>query len=267
MSATAAAERFGVDAFLGGRVEAVQPLAGHHRSGLDAVLLAAAIGDDAAGRAVDLGAGAGVSGLCLAARAARVGVVLAEREAELVDCARAALRRPANVAFSARVEAIEADIASESGRRAAGLAAASFDIALMNPPFHDAGSVRVSPDGSRARAHVLGEEGLDAWFRAAAALLKPGGTLAAILPAARLADLLGAMEGRFGATAVLPVHPRAGEAAIRVVARGVKGSRAPLRLMPPLVLHGEAGGAYLPGPAAILRDGAALCEVHPWLPQ
>ena len=34
-----------VDAFLGGRVEAVQPRAGHHRSGLDAVLLAAAFAD------------------------------------------------------------------------------------------------------------------------------------------------------------------------------------------------------------------------------
>ncbi len=32
------------DAFLGGAVEAVQPTLGHHRSGLEAVLLAAAVG-------------------------------------------------------------------------------------------------------------------------------------------------------------------------------------------------------------------------------
>ena len=38
-----------------------------------------------------------------------------------------------------------------------------------------------------------------------------------------------------------PVYPRAGEDAIRVLVTGVKGSRAPARLQPGLVLH-EADG-------------------------
>ncbi len=80
-----------VDAFLGGRVEAVQPAAGHHRSGLEAVLLAAAISPDAAGRLIDLGAGAGVAGLCAAVRAPGVSVTLVEREADLLAAASAAL--------------------------------------------------------------------------------------------------------------------------------------------------------------------------------
>ena len=42
-----------------------------------------------------------------------------------------------------------------------------------------------------------------------------------------------------------------------------KRSRGPFRLLPGLVLHGEAGSAFLPGPAAILRDGASLGDVHP----
>jgi tRNA1(Val) A37 N6-methylase TrmN6 len=254
-----------VDAFLGGRVEAVQPARGHHRSGLDAVILAAALGQGARGRVVDLGAGAGVAGFSLAARAPGVSVVLVEREAELVACARQALERPTNAAFAARVEPVQGDILTGATRKAAGLLPAQFDHALMNPPFHDPGRVRVSPDDLRARAHVLEESGLDAWFRAAAALVRPRGTLAAILPADRLPDVLMACDGRFGGLAVLPLHPRGDEPAVRVLVRGVKGSRAPIRLLPGLVLHGETGSVFRPGPAAILRDGASLADIHsPW---
>lgn len=252
-----------VDAFLGGRVEAVQPARGHHRSGLDAVILAAALGPTARGLVADLGSGAGVAGLSLAARAPGVSVVLVEREHALVDCATEALARPGNAAFAGRVEVASVDLLTDAARKAAGLAPASFDHALMNPPFHDRGRVRASPDGLRARAHVLEAGGLDAWFRAASALVRPRGTLAAILPADRLPDVLSACDGRFGGLAVLPLHPRAGDPAVRVLVRGVKGSRGPFRLLPGLVLHGEAGSAFLPGPAAILRDGASLGDVHP----
>lgn len=252
-----------VDAFLGGRVEAIQPARGHHRSGLDAVILAAALGHGAQGRVVDLGAGAGVAGLSLAARAAGVAVVLVEREGELVACTREALGRAANAAFAGRVEALRGDLLTDATRKAAGLAPASFDHALMNPPFHDRDRVRASPDDLRARAHVLEAGGLDTWFRAAAALVRPRGTLAAILPADRLPDVLRACEGRFGGLAVLPLHPRADEPAVRVLVRGVKGSRGPFRLLPGLVLHGESGSAFRPGPAAILRDGASIADIHP----
>lgn len=257
-------DAFSVDAFLGGRVEAVQPRAGHHRSGLDAVLIAAAFADGARGRAVDLGAGAGVAGFCLAARAPAVDVVLAEREADLVDAARRALERPANAPFRGRAHPVAADILTAAGRQQAGLSPASFDIALMNPPFYEAAAVRSSPRGRRAAAHVLAEGGLDGWFRAAAALIAPSGILAAILPAARLGDLIEALDGRFGAVHLLPVHPRADAPALRVVVRATKGSRAPLAIQPGLVLH-EAGGNGFSAPLrAILRDGAALCDVHPW---
>ncbi|BCP52626.1 methyltransferase [Kaistia sp. 32K] len=252
-----------VDAFLGGRVEAVQPARGHHRSGLDAVILAAALGAGVQGRVVDLGAGAGVAGLSLAARAEGARVVLVEREEELAACARTALGLPANAGFAGRVDIVVADLLAGETRKAAGLLPESFDHALMNPPFHDQDRVRSSPDDFRARAHVLGAGGLDAWFRAAAALVRPQGTLAAILPADRLPAILSACEGRFGALAVLPVHPRANEPATRVLVRGIKGNRAGIRLMPGLPLHGSAGSAFLPGLAAILRDGASLSDIHP----
>lgn len=252
-----------VDAFLGGRLEAIQPARGHHRSGLDAVILAAALGAGVRGRVVDLGAGAGVAGLALAARAPAARIVLVEREADLVACARQALALPANAGFADRVDIVATDLLAGAARKAAGLLPESFDHALMNPPFHDRTRVRSSPDDFRARAHVLGDGGLDEWFRAAAALVRPQGTLAAILPADRLPAILSACDGRFGALAILPLHPRRDEPATRVLVRGVKASRGPMRLLPGLVLHGAEGSAFQPGLVAILRDGAGLAEIHP----
>ncbi len=228
-----------VDAFIGGRVEAVQPTRGHHRSGLEAVLLGAALMPDFAGTIVDLGAGAGVAGMVAAARLAAARVVLAERDADAVACARAALQRAANHAFAARVSIVTADIeAAEGARAAAGLARDMADAVITNPPFHVPATTTAPPGRARAAAHVLGKGGLDLWFRAAASILKPGGLLVVIFRADGIAALLAALGSRFGAVDILPVQPRAAEPAHRILVGAVKGSRAASRLLPPLVLHG-----------------------------
>jgi tRNA1(Val) A37 N6-methylase TrmN6 len=258
-----------VDAFVGGRVEAVQPARGHHRSGLEAVLLGAALEADFAGTIVDLGAGAGVAGMIAAARCAAARVVLADRDAEAVACARMALERPANRAFASRVSVVVADVeAAEAAREAAGLARAMADAVVTNPPFHVPATTTAPPGQARAAAHVLGEGGLDLWFRAAASVLKPGGRLVVVFRADGIAQLLAALGPRFGAIDILPVLPRAGEPAHRILVRALKGSRAATRLLPQLVLHGATGGTYLSAVDGILRDGAGLAEAHPvWAPR
>jgi tRNA1(Val) A37 N6-methylase TrmN6 len=253
-----------VDAFIGGRVEAVQPARGHHRSGLEAVLLGAALEADFSGTIVDLGAGAGVAGMVAAARCAATRVVLADRDAEAVACARAALARPANQAFASRVSIVVADIeAAEAAREAAGLGRDMADAVITNPPFHLPATTTAPPGKARAAAHVLSEGGLDLWFRAAASVLKPGGQFVVIFRADGIAALLAALGPRFGALGILPVQPRAGEPAHRILLRAVKGSRAATRLLPPLVLHGATGGTYLSAVDGILRAGAGLAEAHP----
>jgi tRNA1(Val) A37 N6-methylase TrmN6 len=57
---------------------------------------------------------------------------------------------------------------------------------------------------------------------------------------------------------VLPIHPRAGEPAHRIIVRGVKGSRAPLRILPGLMLHEGAG--FTPLVEALHRGEAVLGE-------
>lgn len=251
-----------VDAFLGGRIEAVQPAEGHHRSGLEAVLLAAALATDAAGRVLDLGAGAGVAGLCAAARAPGVSVTLVEREAELLAAAAAARGRPANRAVADRIALARLDIATdgEAARSAAGVVREGAAIVLTNPPFRPEGAVRVSPRPARAAAHVAAG-GLDPWFRFAAWALAPGGSLVAILPAASLYEALDGLSGRFGAIAALPVHPRRDEPALRILLAARKGSRAPLVLLPGFVLHEGAG--FAPAAEAVFRGEAGLADVHP----
>ncbi len=67
-----------------------------------------------------------------------------------------------------------------------------------------------------------------------------------------LAAILAAAENRLGALALLPVHPRAGAPAHRLLVSGVKGSKAPLRIAPALVLH-EADGRLTAEADAIHR--------------
>ncbi len=249
------------DAFLGGRLMAVQPLSGHHRAGLDAVFLAAAVDPSFAGSLVDLGAGTGVAGMAVAARCGEARVTLAERDVAASECAWAALALPANRMFAGRVSLVAVDALDPAAREKAGLDPASADAVIMNPPFHEAAAGTAPPARSKAAAYVL-EAGLEPWFRAAASLLKPRGSLAVVFRADRLDALLAACGRRFGGVAILPIAPRAGMPATRVVLCVRKGSRAPLRLLPPLVLHADADNTFLAAAQAVLRDGAALSSVH-----
>jgi tRNA1(Val) A37 N6-methylase TrmN6 len=250
-----------VDLLLGGRFAVVQPARGHHRAGLDALLLAAALPEGAAGRLADLGAGVGTAGFAAAARHADLDVTLVEREPLLAALARAALALPENAGFGARVAVVEADVtAGGRARLAAGLAPASFDHVLMNPPFFSPREMRASPAAGRAGAHMLPDGGLDAWIRTAAALARPHGRLALVFKGDGLADILAALKGRFGAALVHPVCPRAGEPATRLVVTAEKGRRTPPRVMPGLVLHPPGSSRYLPAAEAILNGERGLSE-------
>ena len=236
-----------------GRLRLFQPLRGH-RVGTDAVLLAAAV-DAPSGMIVDVGAGCGAVGLALALRAPGARVTLVEIDPAMAEVAR---RNVALNDFAARVTVAEADVLNAPSRSALSLANDSADLVVTNPPFFSAGAARSSPDAGRARAHVLAQGAtLEAWVKACAALLKPKGKLVVIHRADALHELLAAMAARLGDIAILPVHPRAGEAAARVLVRGVKGSRAPLALRAGLTLHGE-GGSFTPQAEALHRGVATL---------
>ena len=246
-----------VDAFLGGLVTLVQPRRGH-RAGLDAALLQALVPPTTSGHAVDLGAGVGTVAFCAAARAGALTVAGVERDAELVSCAVQALTLPDNAAFAGRVRLLQGDVAAPRGEREGlGLADASADWVLMNPPFDLPGRVRASEDNLRRSAHVAEPGGLAAWCRTAAGLAKPGGLLGMIHRTEALPEIIEALGGRFGDIRLVPVHPFAGEPAIRILVRARRGSRGGMQILPGIDLHQE-GGSWTPFAGSVLRGEASI---------
>jgi tRNA1(Val) A37 N6-methylase TrmN6 len=244
------------DAFLGGQLNLLQPRVGY-RAGVDAVLLAAAIPCEAgqSESLLDAGGGVGTVGLSVVRRCPAAMAVLLERAPKLVALAEENVRRND---LSARVRVFSGDLtASWSEMAGLGLAVESFDHVAANPPFHLDGRGTPSPDAWKSAAHSMPEGDLDLWGRLMARMAVSGGTATMIHKADALQAVFGALAGRFGAFKVLPVYPREGQAAIRVIVQGIKGSRAPLTLLPGLILHGE-GNAFTPAAQAILRDGAGL---------
>lgn len=240
------------DAILGGRLVLRQPLKGH-RVGHDAVLLAAAAGVHPGDRVVELGAGVGAAGLAVARRVGGLAVTLVEIDAALAALGREnALRNQ----LADRVRSVCLDVtAPAEAFAAAGLAPASADHVLMNPPFN--GAQNPSPDRGRRLAHEAAPDSLDRWVRTAAWLLRPGGILTLIWRADGLEAALGALSVDFGALTILPVHAKPPAPAIRMLVRAAKASRAPLTLLPGLVLTDEAGKPTAQA-EAVLRDGAVL---------
>jgi len=242
------------DAVLGGALRLRQPRRGH-RVGHDAVLLAAACPVLPGEHVVDLGAGVGAAGLALAARACDIAVTLVEIDPDLA--ALAAQNAQLN-GLAARVRSIALDaVAPARAFAAAGLVPESVARVLMNPPFNDPVRQKSSPDRRRRLAHAAPRETLAAWIRTAARLLRPRGTLTLVFRADGLAELARALDVVFGAVAVLPVYPKPDEPAIRILVRATKASRAPLALLPGLVLN-DAGGNPTPEAQAVLRAGATL---------
>jgi tRNA1(Val) A37 N6-methylase TrmN6 len=241
------------DAVLGGRLTLRQPRRGH-RVGHDAILLAAATGGDAGERAVDLGAGVGAAGLALAARIPGLDVTLVEIDTALSELAAGNARLNG---MQERVRALACDAADPEALAAAGLAGGSIDRVLMNPPFNDASRQNVSPDPRRRLAHAAGPGLLARWAASAGHLLKPQGTLTLIWRADALGDVLAALRPRFGAVAVMPVLPRSGAPAIRVLVRAVKAGSGGMRDYPALVLNDRQGRPSAAA-EAVMRGGEPL---------
>jgi len=239
------------DAFLGGRLHLLQPRQGY-RAGIDAVFLAAAVAASGKARILEAGSGAGVASLCLAERLPDACVTGIEIEPSLVAIASENARRNG---LGERARFIEADILA--GAAAARLEPESFDHAIANPPYFDEARARASGNALKARAHVFAGKDLEHWLRFMTGLVRPRGSLTLVHRADALEALLAAFQGRAGALRIMPLFPRAGAPATRILVQGIKGSRAPLTLLSGLALHGN-GDAFTPAAEAVLRNGEGL---------
>jgi tRNA1(Val) A37 N6-methylase TrmN6 len=243
------------DAMLGGRVRLLQPERGY-RAGLDAALLAAACDAGPGERALEAGCGAGAALFQAAARAPTTRFTGVERD----EAALALAQR--NVILNGvedRVSVRQGDIGR--GFAAHGFLTAGetpFDLAFANPPFFDDEKALRAPSQEKRGAWIA-DTGLDAWTRFLLKAVREGGRVIMIHRADRLMDVLALLGGQAGSFQIRPIHPFAEVPAKRVLVRAVKTGKAPLKLLPALVLHDRASDAKHTTLAdAILRGDAGL---------
>ena len=240
------------DAFLCGKLHLWQPRRGY-RAATDPVLLAAACPALPGQSVLDLGCGVGAAALCLAARVPDLRLFGLEVQPDYAALAR---RNAAENGIAMQVEC--GDLADMPPALRIG-----FDHVIANPPYYPRGGTP-SPIAGRDMA-LRAEIPLGQWVETASRRLAPGGWLTLICGADGLPEVLAAMGAKLGSAAVLPLAPREGRPALRILLRARKTGRAAFRLLAPFVIH--------PGPAhdgdrenytsranQILRMGGSLSE-------
>jgi tRNA1Val (adenine37-N6)-methyltransferase len=241
-------EEVTADGLLQGRVRLYQPARGARMS-LDPVLLAGFL-TPPYGRFLDVGCGAGPLSFLLLARdrtATGVGVELQPRLAAL------ARRGRDDNGWAGRWEIVTGDV------RAVPLPAAAFDLVATNPPYRLVERSPPSPNPERALAHHELALRLPEWVAVAAGAVRPGGRVAAILPAARAGELAAQLR-RHGLVPARTraAHPRAGEPASRILVEARPGGAGEPVIEPPLIVH-EPDGRFTPEVRRMLGEA----EVEP----
>lgn len=236
-----------LDAIGRGGLRIFQRRAGY-RFCVDALLLAdfAAV---ARGPIIDLGAGSGVIGLALARRHA-CDVSAVEIQPGLCELIR---RNAVLNGLAERVRVIEGDLRALRPHLAPG----TFELAVSNPPFFEAGAGVINPSSEKAIArHEIAGSIADVAC-AARWLLRDGGKLCTVFPATRLTALLDAFaQNKLTLGRLRCVHPRPGQGANLVLAEGLKNRpRARQEILPPLFLFDAAGVESAEARAIVNRIG------------
>ncbi|MBQ8093775.1 MAG: tRNA1(Val) (adenine(37)-N6)-methyltransferase [Clostridia bacterium] len=208
------------------------------RFGTDAVLLADYCAQRVGRQSVDMGTGTGVLPLLIAARNPEVSFEAIELSPAMADMA----------ARSVRMNGLEERIHVQQGdvRGAAEmLGYERMDSVVTNPPYHPEGTGLTSPDKEIAMARG-GDNScpIEAWVHACSRVLKNGGRLFLIYPAARLLTVSQAMQqGRIEPKRIRFVASRTQDAPKLVMIEGIKGGKPGLQIQPVLYTH-TADGSY-----------------------
>lgn len=222
-----------IDALLNRRITVEQPKKGF-RVAVDTILLAAAVGARTGEKALDLGCGVGGAMLALAVRVAGLTVNGLEIQPEIAELARANIKRNT---FEDRMEVITGDVTFMPGQLLF-----SYDHVMVNPPYHDSAKHDVSEDETKRIAMAGTTNEMEIWVTGVARCLKLTGIMTMIHRADRLEEILGYMRPYFGDAMVIPLLPKADEAAKRVIIRAPKGEGARHIPCRPITLHRSSGG-------------------------
>ena len=232
---------------LDGQVRLLQAPEGF-RTSIDAVLLAAACPAKDGQSILDLGCGVGSAGLCALHRLPQSALHGIDIQPSHVDLARenAALNE-----MKSRATFTQEDVRAFND--------GVFDHVICNPPFEDAGAHTPSPSAARATAmgHLESDLSLKDWIDCAWRNIRGRGSLTMIHKASALDDIILALGKSFGDTQIIPLYPKTGKPANRVIVRSYKHKKTPCTLHSGLILHDD-NGDYTDAAEAILRGGNAI---------
>lgn len=247
---------FTCDAFLGGKIQVQQPRIGF-RAGADSVFLAASARIKPGQALMDLGCGAGAVLKAIQHRIPGAVLYGIEKNPEMCGYAR---RNSETPDLKNGWALFEEDLFSVTKSAALAPLQQTLDAVTMNPPYYDGVTHTASENKTRAEARTYEDLtlGLDAWFKAAAFLLKDKGEVTLIYPVQALDSVVkAAQKAHFGALTLFPLWPKKGVPAKRMLVRFKKNSKRPCEMHPGLVLH-EEDGRPTPEAERVLKDGEAL---------
>ncbi|MBS1002638.1 methyltransferase [Acetobacter thailandicus] len=234
---------------MAGKIVYDQFLSGN-RTGLEPVLIAAAVPARAKQRVAEIGCGAGAGLLCLSQRLPELDLWGIEADAPSIELARH------NLAANKRenVTLLQATFPYDLPGT---LPFCRFDHCFANPPWHPTEGTP-SPHAQRDLARRALTDTLESWIKGCTRLLRHKGSLTLILPASLMSRACTALtEHRFGDVTLFPLWPKTGREARLMLIQGRYGVKGPSRILPGLTLHTPEGG-FTPESSRILKEGEAL---------
>lgn len=232
---------------------ALEQISDGFRTSMDSVMLAAACPAKDGQSVLDLGCGVGSVGLCILERLPASTLYGVDIQNDHIEAAR---RNAALNGAAHRAEFYTSDIRN--------LEMEPAHHVVCNPPYLEEGAHLKSPSEARARAMGHIEKGIDIydWITCAWRHIKGQGSLSIIHSATQIDDIIHALYGneggkRFGNVEIIPLWPRTGEPAKRVIIRAYKHRKSPASILPGLILH-EKNGDYTAAANQILREAKPL---------
>ena len=218
-------KEFSKDAFLGGRIQVLQPKIGF-RSSMEAVFLAASVPALENQTILELGCGAGVVLMCLNHRITNLNLYGVEIQKKYADLAKINLDQNSNaMTYCCDIQDLPLEIKNKN-----------FDHIVTNPPFYK--------KNSGTRSAILDKDlslreqlNLNEWVKISAKRLKPGGMFTIIVGTERLPDIINEATNYFGNIRVKPIASRINENSNRVIIQMTKGVNGVFLLLPPLIVH------------------------------